>query len=57
MTPGTNKEGLPYSLGFEQRLREARDKGNTLEAIKIKQEVQRVKLIKLKCFHILPHCL
>ena len=45
MSPGANKEGLPNSSGFEQRLREAREKGDNLEAIKIKQEAQKEGIV------------
>lgn len=45
MSPGGNKEGLPDSSGFEQRLKDAREKGNTLDAIKIKQEAQKEGIV------------
>lgn len=45
VTPGVNKDGLPDTSGYQQRLVEARSNGNTLEAIKIKQEAQKEGII------------
>lgn len=45
ISPGANKDGLPNSSGFEQRLREARKNGNNLDAIKIKQEAQKEGIV------------
>lgn len=45
MSPGGNKEGLPDSSGYEQRLRDAREKGDVLDAIRIKQEAQKEGIV------------